>query len=358
MISGPGCVWLDRANTVVDSLPQGLTEQQITLQSSATSQQTCINAAEGQTAAIPIQAIPEVSGYGAYSGTLTLLTVPSDGVGEPAPVEVPFIAERADAVDRPMQIMVLLLALLLGLGIPAGILFLVRARTARIPVSDPESGDLAYVAKTVGLAENGLEALALTRQDVRLPHDGSVAAVQQLLVEGVELAAVPFGNPFSIAYVKATAPSRTLLSDTDVAPSPEAGARLPLALEGHWLAWSEGGSVRVVYFFSTNDLRGNDMAQLSHDLHESLSGRIAQLNGLGEEPVPVAPTGGAATVPEADAWGTWGSNEPPAAASPPPSDWGQWGSEPQHPNTPGQSDSTPPSEPWDDGWGTNPKNTW
>ncbi|MEI2786565.1 MAG: vWA domain-containing protein [Candidatus Nanopelagicales bacterium] len=357
-ITGPGCVWLDPDKTAVESLPQGLTEEQIRLQSPASTQQTCVSVVEGQTATIEVEAVPDASGYGAYSGTLTLQTQPSDGSYDPLPVTIPFIAERANAVDRPLQIIVLVVGLLLGLGIPAGILFFVRARTARIPVSDPENGDLAYVAKTIGLAGERVEALELTRQDVRLPHDGSTPTVQQLLVEGVELAAVPFGNPFSIAHVKATAPGRTLLSDSDVAASPEAGVKLPLALEGHWLAWREGGSVRVVYFFSTNDLRGNDMAQLSHDLHESLSGRIAMLNGMGEEPVPVAPTGGAAAVPEADAWGTWGSNEPPAAASPPPSDWGQWDSEPQYPNTPGKSDSTPPSEPWDDGWGTNPKNTW
>lgn len=357
-ITGPGCVWLDPAKTVVESLPQGLAEEQIRIQSPASTQQTCISAVEGQASTIEVEAVPDASGYGAYSGTLTLQTLPSDGSYEPLPVTIPFIAERANPVDRGLQIIVLVVGLLLGLGIPAGILFIVRARTARIPVSDPENGDLAYVAKTVGLAGERLEALELTRQDVRLPHDGSTPTVQQLHVEGIELAAVPFGNPFSIAHVKATAPGRTLLSDTEVAASPEAGVRLPLALEGHWLAWREGGSVRVVYFFSTNDLRGNDMSQLSHDLHESLRGRVALLNGMDEQPVPVAPAGGAAPVSEDDPWVGWGGSEPSAAAPPPPSDWGQWGSEPQSPNQPGNNDSTPPSDPWDDGWGTNPKNTW
>ena len=357
-ITGPGCVWLDPAKTVAESLPQGLTEEQIRLQSSASTQQTCVSAVEGQTAAIEVEAVPDASGYGAYSGTLTLQTLPSDGAYDPLPVTISFIAERANAVDRPLQIIALVVGLLLGLGIPAGILFFVRARTARIPVSDPENGDLAYVAKTVGLAGERLEVLELTRKDVRLPHDGSTPTVQQLLVEGVELAAVPFGNPFSIAHVKATAPGRILLSDTDVASSPEAGVKLPLALEGHWLAWRDGGGVRVVYFFSTNDLRGNDMTQLSHDLHESLRGRIALLNGVDEQPVPVAPAGGAAPVSEDDPWGGWGGSEPSAAATPPPSDWGQWGSEPESSNQSGKNDDTAPSEPWDDGWGTNPKSTW
>src|SRR5690606_21895398 len=109
------------------------------------------------------------------------------------------VAERADALSRGTQVGVFLLALLLGLGIPAAILFGVRARTARIPVSDPEGGDLAYVVKTVAVSDTGVEAMPLTRQDVRLAHDGSVPAVRQLVVEGVELAAVPFGNPFTIA---------------------------------------------------------------------------------------------------------------------------------------------------------------
>ncbi len=353
-ISGPGCVWLDPANTSVDSLPQGLSEQQIRLQSSASSQEACVRTGEGETSSIEIQAVSDVSGYGAYSGTLTLQTLPSDGSGEPVPVTVAFVAERADALSRGTQVGVFLLALLLGLGIPAAILFGVRARTARIPVSDPEGGDLAYVVKTVAVSDTGVEAMPLTRQDVRLAHDGSVPAVRQLVVEGVELAAVPFGNPFTIAHVRATA-ARTLISDGDAAESPGGAVRLPLALEGHWLAWRENAGVRVVYFFSTNDLRGSDLTQLSADLHESLNARAVLLaRSPDEPPTPVTTTPGPHQSAHGEHWGNWestGGSQPSAWES---------GESADDDNGPGQPGGgvTPPGDPWDDGWGKDSGSAW
>src|SRR5690606_33784900 len=110
--------------------------------------------------------------------------------------------------------------------------------------------------------------------------------------------------------------ARTLISDGDAAESPEGAVRLPLALEGHWLAWRENAGVRVVYFFSTNDLRGSDLTQLSTDLHESLNARAVLLTGSPDEhPTPVTTTPGPQQSAHGEHWGNWestGGSQPSA----------------------------------------------
>lgn len=321
-VRGPGCVWLDEGSTVVESLPNGIDEGQIGLQSEFGSQTTCMSIEEGTNAEFPLQAVTTVPGYGAFAGKAVLKTAP-EGTGEPLSVVVPFTAERSKAVNVTTQVGLLLLALLFGLGIPALILMAVRAATARILVSDPEAGDLAYVVKSVPAGDGRLQEVSLDRRDVRNAHGGSESSVRALVVEGINLKALAWGNPFVVADVRADSPGARLVSDFSGGRGRAGSTKLPLALAGHWIAWSEPGGIRVLYFFSTNDLRSKDLSELSGRLNESLEAHADVLTNSRGESVVVGPGAGNFQGPSASGW-----DEPPgqgagggAAGQADPDDW-------------------------------------
>lgn len=324
-VRGPGCVWLDAPSTVVDSLPSGIDESQISLQSEFGSQDTCLSIPEGATAEFPLEAVPTAAGYGTFAGQSVLMASPQ-GTGEPLSVVVPFTAERSQDVNPTTQLGLLVLALILGLGIPALILMAVRAATARIMVSEPEAGDLVFVAKSVPVVDGQLQAVSLDRRDLRNAYNGSDASVRALDVEGVHLQAMAFGNPFAVAQVRASAAGKRLVSDLSAGSSRDGSARLPLALAGHWVAWSEAGLTRIIYFFSTNDLRSNDLREISRGLSDSLESRRDLLVRSVEDAVMVGTR--ADHAEGADPWaGTAGNAGSGSAGTTDSDDWLNGGSD-------------------------------
>lgn len=365
-VTGPGCVWLQQDATQIDGLPQGIDDGQAKVESAANSADNCVQLEDGKSGALGLKAIPDVPGYGALTGSVVVVAAPAGGVGEPIKVTVPFSAERAKPINERIRIGLLVVALLLGLGVPALILFAIRAATAKIPVSDPEAGDLHYVLKTARRSGDSVEPITLSRQELRRVHDGSVASVKQVDVEGVLVKAVPFGNPFTVAHVRAQRAGTALVSDLSAGASKDGSARLPLGLAGHWLAWYESGEVRVLYFFSDNDIRSGDLSELVSRLTESLDSQWHLLDAAASAAVPV---GASATQNRADVTdnGWRDDSPPPAGGSAASGSDDSWSSDTHDSWTPDTGDSWNPgndasdnSNTWDNDWDSGPesKDTW
>lgn len=302
LVKGPGCVWVDAARTDLEVLPAGWDEQKTGLTVVNSSQETCLKVEDGQSASLPVEIRPATAGNGELKGRMVVKAAPLDLSQPPYDVAVPFVAEREKPLNRTVQWMVLVVALGVGLGIPVALLMVIRARSARIPVSNEIGHNLAYFSKDVAFDVDGsFDSLVIDSRQVRPATDGSVESVSEVDIEGVHFRARALGNPFKVADVAATVPTGGgALSDTSAQVSTDGTVRLPLALEGHWVAWpTRNAVVRVLYMFSTADMRSNDLSALSDRLNSGLEARGAQLAML----APQAPDD-----PNGNADGDWGGS--------------------------------------------------
>ncbi len=335
-VTGPGCVWLDASASALDVYPQGMSDGAVTLAAPTQSQQDCLRVESGQTAALVVSATPTTPGNGAMLGHVAVMTAPLDDSGAPIPVTIPFEGEWVKAVNRGVQFWVLVGALLLGVGIPLGLLLAIRAATAKVRIASPETGDLVYIAKRLGIQPDSIEPAAFDPKEVRRVGDGSVETVRELMVEGVALRAKVLGNPFAVAKVIATSAELDLVSDLSQARG--GSVQLPLDLEGHWVGWLDGDQAWVVYFFSNHDIR-SDMHDLAMRLNDSLAEHVA-LFQQPDETMATVSAGGSASTSGDGQWGDWAGTGQSAPAA---GDWDDWGG-------PGDAASTQPGSGTTDGW--------
>lgn len=287
-VTGPGCVWVDSTATAtrVTSLPDGV--DAISVNAPATGSDSCLRLEAGQSEALAVQVVPNSQGNGVVTGKFAVLAAPLDGNAEPVEVPVDFTAERAKAPAGSVKWPVLVLGMLLGLGIPAALLMWVRARSARIPVSG-ESADLVYTRKSVRIADGRVVAadsdgpLEVRKGDaIYTVGDDGTGEVQQLDIEELSLRAVPWGNPFAVADVKVTSSVGPVATDHSASLANDGSARLPLVLQGHWVALASGpDTVDVVGFFNQYETSSGELLrQISEVWDQSLNSHVAQLEAL------------------------------------------------------------------------------
>lgn len=313
-VTGPGCVWLDAEGSAgkVTSLPDGV--DAISVDGPATSGEECLRLNDGQSETLAVQVIPASQGNGVVTGKLTVLGAPLEGNAEPVVVPVEFTAERTKEAGG-VKWLALVVGMLLGLGIPAALLMWVRARMAKIPVSG-ESTDLVSTRKVVRVVDGRVVdaessgPVAVRRGDAIETHGfGSQGEVPQLSVDDLTLRARALGNPFSVADVDVSSAGGPVVTDTSAGLTKDGHARLPLVLQGHWVARAEDAeTVTVVGFFNQHETSSPElMTQISESWDESLNSHITQLEELlaqqADDRSPVAV--GAATVDSEWADGTF-----------------------------------------------------
>lgn len=269
-VQGPGCIWLDESATTVLASPQGM--ESFALASESNSKETCLALADGEARELPVTLTPATAGTGAALGTATVLTAPADFVDDPLPVSVEYAAEYAKPVNRTGFFVTLVAGLLLGLGIPAALLMWTRARSAKIQVHREDFDSLSYVQRDLAVQGDGsIGQFVIQPSEVLNASTGTEMQVQRLAVGDVELAAVPIGNPFRVADVKATRAGSVLISDWTPTPSSDGSTRLPLSPQGHWVAWRLSDSaVTVVAFFLGSEANSDNAGELSNVFTESL----------------------------------------------------------------------------------------
>lgn len=332
-VQGPGCVWLDEAASTTRAAPQGM--ESFALSSTSNSQDTCLTVSQGEERELPVTLTPATAGTGAALGTATVLTAPADFVDDPLPVTVEYSADFTKPVNRTGFFVTLLAGLVLGLGVPAALLMWTRARSAAIQVHREDFDSLSYVQKNLTVQPDGsIDHFAIQPSEVLNASTGTEMQMQRLSIGDVELAAVPWGNPFRVADVKASRADSVLISDWTPDPSSDGSTRLPLSPQGHWVAWRIGDSaVTVVAFFLSSEANEDSAGELSNIFAESLQSNGEALARLVQDgagaPVPVGvgaddgAAGGTTTAVNAET-SNWGSTTDVAGWGDSPEAGGDW----------------------------------
>lgn len=349
-VQGDGCVWVEGDPTYL-STPASV---QLGFVSSATSKETC------SAGPVKLTLKPKSPGNGLVNAKVKVMVLPKDRSGTPSSKQVTLTMEMEN-VSKPLLWGTLVGVTLLGVLIPVALLYLVKFLTARVTGRDLAAGTLrgrvsgpsAFTDRGVSLPSDQLSRVVLAGADRR-----------SVTVAGVTIVAKTGLGLTEPGYAVIDYGGRPAGGD-GIAARAKQGAKLPLAVQGHWsvaldAADPHGGDVEVTAF---TDAAATSLPRVLDDIQAHLADAVAKLRAA-------LPTNGTATAAgaSADEWGspppgTPGSSSGDAWDASPtqgtPDPWGApasstsravsgadpWGAAP----TP-----TPPSAPGANPWGAHP----
>ena len=273
-ITGPGCAWVESAETA--TLPDQVAKTSVT--------------ADGSDAAscrdeLMLTLTPDAVGSGLASGSLRVMTLPDNASAEPVPATVRYTYEMQRPANEQMRWLVLVALLLLGLLIPLAILLAVKWLTSRIP------GTSLTTVNASGEVSDSASFLDGWRPDAGMLTPRSLSSTDRRRV--------PIGGRLMLQarpnLLKLTEPGDVVVEGANFVAS--SGSRLPLAVQDHWIAVLDGadphrGPVEVVFILASGARRLDDLVS---DARARIPKDVAELRRRLGAPVPM-PAG-------SDEWG-------------------------------------------------------
>lgn len=287
-LNGSGCAWLS-GKPAVAAAPSGTGP--ITVVADGHDQASdCVKASSGGT---PMQVTLsfDESRNGTVNGTFPVSIAAADALGDPLTTNVSFTADLRRPLNQANFLLTLVVALIAGPGIPLGLLYLASFLTARMP-----SGGLLSQRVSVRVVEGTVlrdgEPFAFRPSDFSTMQTVSRRNARSLVVAGLSLQARPSRSPVGAGHVLAAEPGSSAVSDGSpawVRRGASIRARLPLAVQGHWVVLSPSGSAadtaEVVAFVGTNapdSLR----ASMAESVRDRLPDLLARLRAETGEELP------------------------------------------------------------------------
>lgn len=291
-ITGPGCVWLQPADTVVKTSPEGIGE--ISLTSASDSPDSCVEVAAEAQGALPLDLRAAGGGNGGLSGVMMVRIAPLEDPSRVQDVPVTFSADLAKPL-RPLNFALAFgIALILGPAIPLLLMYLIKALiAARIPGHALVGQRFDVTFEHGSILRDGAP-FSLGESDLRtmVPMSGSGARAIQ--VDGVELRARAGWSPFGAPEVHIRVPDTPgVLSASDTMVRPAKGiARLPLGVHNHWVLLVDpaapAGSGQLLLLVSGTAV-SSQRQRIVDDLRTRAPGAYDHLRALVPPRAPDAP---------------------------------------------------------------------
>lgn len=371
-ITGPGCVWLPAdAGTSIVASPDGVGSLGLST-SGATSVDSCQALGDGQEGTLPIALQVENAANGPVNGTVALMVAPNGEADRALPIDVEFTADLEKPLDTGNALLALIVALLLGPGIPLLLLYGAKWFTAKIPARTLKGQQFPVTISGNTVLRNG-SPFALNDRDLIEVVRGLDSPARSLDVAGVQLRTHVGWSPVGAGFVTAVAPGRVGASSTMPATQGKNHeARLPLAVHNRWFVLHDlqGPADNAVVVLLIGDDAGpsvrksvvddmtNRLPNVLATLRSSTEAGAGPSNPISTPPRP-APSGfdpfggGGNTPPPApgnyDPFGGGGNTPPPAPRNNDPFGGPPRGQGPGPSQPPGPSGPSKPFDPFGDG---------
>lgn len=268
--TGNGCVWLDAQSAKLLAGPSAAGKIAISSPKASSSKQ-CL--AGGS---LPVDFTAGSSANGTVNGTVTVMISPKNDLQRAIPVTVAFTADMRKPISTVNFVTSLLAALILGPGIPLGLVYFLKFLIAKIP-SRALSSERIRVSVVDGRVTRDGVTFALRDTDFRDLTGIKPGGERRLEVAGVTLSTRIGKWPSSAGYVVVSAPGMVSASDqTPAWISKVPSARLPLAVHNHWIVLRSHGApaseAEVVLFVS-----GDADMERKQRLIENINDRLPEL---------------------------------------------------------------------------------
>ncbi|MUL85847.1 MULTISPECIES: VWA domain-containing protein [unclassified Mycolicibacterium] len=278
-ITGPGCVWIADSDAVtVEAGPEGIGTPKVT--SAANSPGNCLKVQADKTGNLDVTLRTEQDGHGGLSGTVPLHVAALDNPDDSQTVQVPFAASLIKPLSTVNFVLVLIAALLLGPGIPLGLLYLSKWWVSKIP-------DIPLLAERIraevrsDIALRDGEPFAMVDTDLVNPVPGLAGGTRRLSVLGTTLTVVLGRSPFGAGHVSVDA-GHLISTGSELPATDGTGLRavLPLAVHNTWVVLHDprGPSTDAEVLLLVS---GNTDIAAREQLYEEVARRLPEvLNGL------------------------------------------------------------------------------
>ena len=311
-VTGPGCVWIGDGQTTLTGSPKEAGT--VTLSAQASSKDTCVKVEEGKTGAVPVKLAAQEHANGAVTGTVTVTVAPLNNQGEPQSVAVPFKADMRRPLNVGTAWTAFIIALLCGVLIPIGVLYLLKYLSAVIP-----SGSLVVGTTVVDVPRDGTSPrIKLPSQRMRMYS--LRGRTRTFEMDGYRLRAIMGLSPTAVPRVELVEPDAPSVSGAT--PGSRGGrAVVPLGVRGQWIAVADQPSQsddarRVTLIVLAASLDDAVLAKVVDDARAHLAARVDSI--LPAEPAAASTStakGRIGTLPTAgtsmaEAGGGFGSLNP------------------------------------------------
>ncbi len=274
-VQGAGCIWLSEGTQRLTTSPKGVDKAPVSAVNG--DEKAC----DGM--GLDLAIAPSAAGNGSLTGTLTVMSAPAGGDGDPVEVPVDFQLEMTRPANQPLRVAVLIGVFALGVLLPLAALYLLKALTAKLSGSSVFAGSLRGP-----VAENGsfldsvgppvfndltMCPISGSRRTLDLPNGRVRTAMGRL--------------PTEPGYAIADIGGRPSASSATPSRAGKGAARLPLAVQNHWIVSLDphdpvAGEVEVSYLVSD----ANQLATVHDDARRNAPARVAALrSGLPKAPV-------------------------------------------------------------------------
>lgn len=300
-VTGPGCVWLPQQPAAeVVAAPDGVDGLSVT--SSANSADNCLQLAKGQKATLPLTLDNPEQANGVVNGSVQVRVAPPDEADRAVAVQVPFTASLQKPLDTENFLIALVVALVLGPGVPLLLLYLAKWMTARIPARALRVQQIPVVVSGGSVLRDGRPFALRDRELVELVRGLSKPA-RRLSLGNVELRTRTGLSPFGAGYVVATAAGLVGAGGTSPAMHGRSpNARLPLAVHNTWFVLHDptGPEDRAtVVLLAGGDAGRAQVDALIGDMTRRLPGILQELRSRGAANAAPPPVSASSPGPDA-----------------------------------------------------------
>lgn len=278
-VSGVGCVWQvpDQAPEII-AAPADVGTIEVSL-GKANSAENCLNVKD--LTSLPLTFKAEQAGNGSVNGRVALMIAPD---GEPAkamPVNVQFTASMAKPLNSTNFLLALLVALILGPGIPLLFLYAAKRFVSKIPGISLSAELIPVTVQHQRVLRDG-QAFALRPTDLTDLVPMNPSGSRSLMINGLELNARTGWSPVGSGFVSVFAPGR--IGAGSVPPGSDRGgvnARLPLAVHNHWAVFRDIGAdpdTCYVLVLVSGTAAAAQKRDIEGDINRRLPDLLARLN--------------------------------------------------------------------------------
>lgn len=298
---GKGCVWIDSKS--VDLLASPAEAGVVAVTSpTASGPGDCLLGGS-----LPVVLTIDSSANGTVNGSFDIMLSPSGETERAIPATVSFTADLRKPFNTTVGYSAFLIALVLGIGIPLGLVYLLKFVIAKIP-------SRALLTQRIPVTVSGERVLrdgaTFVLRDTDLTDLTGIkpGGARSLDIAGVSLSTRIGLWPSSAGYVVVDAPGQVSASDqTPAWVSPKAPrARLPLAVHNHWIVLrtpgAPAGDAEVVLFVS-GDTDSDRKQSLVEHLRDNLPAVLERLVEAGGD------------TPSDEPVDEWGSGTPSTAGA-------------------------------------------
>lgn len=337
-VTGPGCVWTpEQSSSKLRAAPDGV--DAVSVNSTANTDKSCVRIAEGSSATLPLTLAVPHEGNGVLNGTIQVMVAPADGSAPPIAVEVPFSAAMHKTLNTTTLWIVLVVALLMGPGIPVALLYFFKWLTARIPATALRAEQMA-VSVVDGKVLRDNRPFAVRDDDLLRLTPGLGSPARRIDIGGIELRTRVGRSPFGRGFVVATQPGRVgAAGKSGVTHGKAPNPKLPLAVHKTWFVLHDPTgppSAATIVMLVGGSTGGNVVATMTTEITENLPRILTSVRAraTSEAPPtgPASDTGGvaatdnpfgrSASTPTGAGYGSGASTNPFRASDTPPTQSG------------------------------------